>query len=164
MSLFVGIDYDSSEIHVATIDETTLELVDTHRARLDCGPGTSYDRARRVRDLLPPRARWKDAGVLAIGIEDPYTRQLNSLTALIRVQGALLATLPRDLPVIPLRPQHWKIATLGKGHGNADKPAVIAWALEQGCPAGLSEDFYDAFAIARATALDYHRTRGQRAA
>ncbi len=164
MSLFAGIDYDSNEIHTVTIDETTLQLVDTHRANLDCGPGDSYARARRVRDLLPPRARWADNGVLAIGIEDPYSRQLNSLTALMRVQGALLACLPRDIDVIPLRPQHWKIATLGKGHGNDLKPAVIAWAIAQGCPAGLPEDFYDAYAIARATQIAWTTKRGLRAA
>lgn len=158
---FAGIDFDSTAVHAVTILEATGELEHRHRADLDVvGLEDAFDRARRIRDRMPARSAWADAGVLAIGIEDPYTRQLSSLVALIRVQGALIACLPTNLVLLELRPQRWKLVALGKGYGNADKATVKAWALEQGCPAGLEQDFYDAFGIARATAhLWEHRRR-----
>ncbi len=168
MSYFAGIDYDSNAIHAVTIDEDTLQLVDHRRYDLAAGPGDAFDRARRARDLLPPRQRWSDTGVLAVGIEEPWTKQLNSLVALIRVQGAILSCLPRDLLVIPFppnrrAPEGWKALTVGKT--NASKDEIRVWAINTGCPEGLEEDTYDAYAIAHATAARWKTaTRNRRAA
>lgn len=154
MSIFVGIDYDSRAVYTVSIDEETGGYAGSHRADLACGPGDSFDRARRVRDLLPVRSRWEDAGVVAVGIETTFSFTFNAAVALARVQGAILACFPRDLMVVPLPAAHrdgWKALTVGKT--NASKEDVIAWALGNGAPAGLLPDFYDAFAIARATAF-----------
>lgn len=154
MSLFVGIDYDSNAVYTAAVDEDTGELVEHSKADLACGPGDSFDRARRTRDLLPTRARWQDAGVVALGIEQTFSHTFNAAVALARVQGAILACLPRDLMVIPMPAAHhggWKELTVGRT--NASKADVIAWAIANGAPERLEHDFYDAFAIARATAV-----------
>jgi Holliday junction resolvasome RuvABC endonuclease subunit len=150
VTFVAGIDYDSSAIHAVLIDETTHAFLHHRAYDLASGPGDAFDRARRVRDLLPARGNWHDIGVLAVGIELPFTRQLNSLVALTRVQGAILACLPRDLMVVDVRPQTWKADTLGQS--NATKEQVRDWAIARGCPPGLALDFYDAYAIAVSTA------------
>lgn len=149
MSFIAGIDYDSSAIHVVLIDENTGIYCHRTVFALD-RDGQAFDRARQVRDALPYRQEWLDEGIVAVGIEEPFTRQLNSLVALIRVQGAILSCLPRELLVEPLRPQRWKLLALGAGNGNAGKGAVANFAVAHGMPADLDQDFFDAFAIARA--------------
>lgn len=166
MSLFAGIDYDSEGVYIALADETTGALVGHRRADLACGPGDSFDRARRARRLLPSRTSWYAAGVLAVGIEATYSQAFKATVALARVQGAVLACLPADLLVVPLAASHkapngWKALTVGKT--NATKPDVKAWALTHGAPEGLVQDVYDAFAIARAVALIWE-TRNERTA
>lgn len=163
MSAIAGIDYDSEAVYIVGIDETTGDWLGWSSVDLACGPGDSFERARRVRDLLPARGAWADAGVIAIGIEATLSRQRASVAALSRVQGALLACLPRDVRVVPLtvnrRTVGWKALTVGKT--NASKAQVKAWALEQGAPVGLVQDFYDAFCIAQATRLTVnHQPKG----
>lgn len=159
MSHFAGIDYDSGAIHIATVDEDTVVMAESAKIDLTFRDDDSFDRARRVRDLMPPRTSWRDAGVLAIGIELPFSRQRNSIVALSRVQGAILACLPRDILVLPLSPNSrdhgWKHLTVGKT--NATKPEIKTWAIANGAPTRLEQDFYDAYCIARATALLWQR-------
>lgn len=166
MSYFAGIDYDSEAVYTVLIDEDTGRVAETHKAVLTFRSDDSFDRARRVRDTLPDRGRWADRGVLAIGIEATFSQAFKATIALGRVQGAILACLPRDLLVIPIAanrrsPAGWKALTVGAT--NATKDDVRAWALANGAPAGLEQDFYDAFSIARATALIW-RTREEVAA
>ena len=121
---------------------------------LACGPGDAVARARRLRDLMPSRGSWLDAGVVAIGVESTFSRDFRATAALARVQGAILACLPRDVPIHLLtangkRTPGWKIQTVGTT--NASKLEVRGWALDHGAPDGLPQDFYDAFCIARAT-------------
>lgn len=154
MSLFAGIDYDSEAVYTALVDEDTGELVEHRSVDLACGPGDSFDRARRVRDLLPDRGRWEDAGVLAIGIEATYSQAFKATIALGRVQGAVLACLPPRILILPIAanrkaPAGWKALTVGRT--NASKDDVADWARANGAPGGLEQDFYDAFCIARAT-------------
>ena len=156
MSGFLGIDYDSNEIHAVAIEEGSGRPVKFASYDLNLGKGDALDRARRVRDLLPARSHWLDEAILAIGIEDVYSRHLSSVVAHKRVEGALLACLPREVPIYGLRPQTWKSETLAKS--NATKDEVRAWAVErfEGLrfwPQGL----IDAFAIASATAITYER-------
>jgi hypothetical protein len=158
VSYVAGIDYDSNGVYVVLIDEDSGTPLFEHGYDLACGPGDAFDRARRVRHLLPAGKAWDDAGVIAAGIEDPYTRQLNSLVAQVRVQGAILSCLPRGLLVEPMRAQRWKLLALGAGNGNAGKPAVANWARANGMADGLRQDFYDAFAIARATRAELERS------
>lgn len=162
MSLFAGIDYDSEGVYVAFVDEVTGQLAARQSFDLACGPGDSFDRARRVRTLLPALGLWNDSGVLAIGIEATFSQAFKATVALGRVQGAILACLPRDVCVVPLPAAHkaenngWKALTVGRT--NASKDDVAAWARENGAPDGLVQDFYDAFAIARATGVLWETT------
>lgn len=149
----IGFDYDSQAVFGAAIALETGEWLGSIHADLACGPGGSLERARRLPDLLPGRGAWAAGGVVAIGIEATLSRQRQTVAALSRVQGALLACLPRDVDLYPLKvntlKDGWKVLTVGKT--NATKPQVKAWALAHGAPAGLVQDFYDAFAIASAT-------------
>lgn len=162
MSYFAGIDYDSEAVFTVLVDEETGRFARQHKADLACGPGDSFDRARRVRDLLPARGLWEDAGVLAIGVEATYSQAFKATIALGRVQGAILACLPRDILILPIAanrkaPAGWKALTVGAT--NASKDDVAAWARANGAPDRLEQDFYDAFCIARATALIWQTRR-----
>lgn len=151
--MFVGIDYDSFDIYTVVVDEDTGTFESLNRAQLGAGPGDSFDRARRVRDQLPVPGRWRDAGVIAAGIEATLSRERRSIAALSRVQGAILACLPRDLLVLPLTAQEWKRDTVGRS--NASKADVAAWAQAHGMGPALKQDYYDAFCIARAARRRY---------
>lgn len=155
MSTVAGIDFDSEAIYIAEVDEDTGAFVAIYRRELyatNGAPDTSFERARRARDAMPARALWHDAGIVAVGIEDPFSRHAPAIKAEARVQGAILACLPAELPVYPLQPHTrdgWKGRTVGKA--NASKEAIAEWALANGAPPGLRQDFYDAFCIGRAT-------------
>jgi hypothetical protein len=153
MAAIAGIDYSSVAVHAVAIDEDSGAYVGRLVADLECGPGDAFERARRVRYLLPPAGYWRD-NYAAIGIEETFSNRVGTAVTLARVQGAVLAVLPREMLIMPLpanyrKPHGWKALTVGKT--NASKEEVKAWALEQGMPPGLAQDFYDAYAIARAT-------------
>jgi hypothetical protein len=153
MTSIAGIDLDSNAIDVVLIDEDTGAWLGYRRYDLDVGPGGSLERARRVRDVLPVRGAWADAGVVAIGLEDTRSKQRLSIAAISRIQGALATCLPRDVELLELsvnrRERGWKALTAGKT--NASKDEIRAWAIAAGAPEGLVQDAYDAFAIATAT-------------
>ena len=149
-----GFDYDSNGIFCVLVDEETGTWSGTIVCDLACGPGDAVRRAQRVRDLMPARGAWVDSGVVAIGIESTFSQNFKATASLARVQGAIVACLPRDLPIRLLtangrQTPGWKILTVGQT--NATKPDVKAWAIDHGAPPGLVQDQYDAFAIARAT-------------
>ena len=154
MASIAGFDYDSNGVFGVLVDEDNGGWLGQMQADLACGPGDAVARARRVRDLMPSRDGWADAGVIAIGVESTFSRDFRATAALARVQGAILACLPRDVPIHLLtangrRKPGWKIQTIGTT--TASKLEVRGWALDHGAPDGLPQDFYDAFCIARAT-------------
>jgi hypothetical protein len=151
---FGGIDYDSSGVFVAIVDEEAGAFCGVVSYEIDCGPGGALQRVRRLRDLMPPRSAWRDSGVLAVGLESTFSQAYKAAVALARVQGAIIACLPRDVELELLTANGraepgWKLLTTGKTTSSKDE--VKAWAIENGAPPGLVQDFYDAFAIARAT-------------
>lgn len=165
MSAVAGIDYDSEAVYLVAIDEDSGAWLGGHRYDLAAGPGDSFDRIRRLQTLFPRRSAWETDGVVAVGVEDLRSRQRAQIAAASRVEGALLTLLPRDLRIVRLsvnrRAVGWKALTVGKT--NATKDEIRAWALDNGAPAGLEQDFYDAFAIARATRATLETTtRGER--
>jgi Holliday junction resolvasome RuvABC endonuclease subunit len=152
--VIAGIDFSTHAVDVILLDEDTGRPR-WHRRRLDTGPGDAFNAALRVRDAMPVRGAWRDSGVTLIAIERPWSRQLRSIAVLMRIQGAILATLPPQLPILELHPQTWKRETVGKS--NASKAAVAAWAraeliLRCGSTTvdGWPQDAFDAYAIARA--------------
>lgn len=153
MSSIAGIDYDSEAVYLVLIDEDAGAWLGSQAWALDVGPGGSFERARRLSTIFPARGSWADAGVVALGLEDLRSRQRSQVAAASRIEGALLALLPRELELVRLsvnrREVGWKALTVGKT--NASKEEIQAWAIAHGAPAGLRQDYYDAFAIARAT-------------
>lgn len=168
MSSIAGIDYDSNGVFVVEVDEDDGGFIAAWKVHLYVSngqPDTSFQRARSLADQMPPKARWKDSGVVAIGIEDPYSRFPEAIKAEARIQGAILASLPETAKVWPLKPHTatgWK-AIVGL-KTSATKPEIAAWARANGAPPAIRQDFYDAFGIARA-AREIHEksTRGGRA-
>ena len=145
MSTVLGIDFSSVAVDCVLLDADTDQAIH-HRVDLAAGPGDAFDRCRRIRDLMPPRTRWLDEGVLMAAIEQPFSRSFKSTAALLRVQGAVIACLPREMPLVPLPAVQWKQETVGRS--NADKDAVRAWVLERWPDAPSSYDACDAYAIA----------------
>lgn len=124
MTAFAGIDFDTNAVHVVLLPEEGL--AEYRCFVLPKGVGDAFERTRRVRDVMPSRSWWVDEGIVAIGIEEPMgqsTRPLN------RVQGAILACLPTDLLVHPMRPGEWRKAC--ELRGNAEKLEIAAWVHAQ---------------------------------
>lgn len=163
MSSIAGIDYDSEAVFLVAIDEDSGGWLGARAYDLTVGPGDSFNRIRRLRDLMPDRTAEAWDGVVALGVEDLRSRQRSQIAAASRVEGALLACLPRDLEIVRLsvnrREVGWKAMTVGKT--NASKDEIKAWAHANGAPEGLLQDYYDAFAIATATrgTLDKRRQK-----
>jgi hypothetical protein len=162
VSLVAGFDYDSHGAYVVFLDEDTGAVVRPVRYDLDVGPGNALQRAQRLRDVMPARDSWRDEGVVAIGIEEPFSNDFKAATSLARVQGALLACLPRDVPVFPVTPNGrktpgWKLLSLGRT--NSSKDDVRAWSLEHGGRTFWNPNLFDAHAIAWATRRLHRRER-----
>lgn len=153
MSRILGIDYSTRAIDVVLIDENDAEPPRWYRVILD-----GADAFERTRELSRPLAYHLGLDLddtLAVGIEDPAGN--HGVRALARVQGAILARLPRGVLVVPLAPSQWR-KTVGLP-GNASKKAVMAWAdahrAERATRAWelWNSDACDAYAIAVATRL-----------
>lgn len=157
MSYILGVDYSTFDIDVVLIDEADAEPPRWHRYELR--GHDAFERARDVRRSLVEG--WCRDGAwphhaLAIGIEDPAGH--HAVRALARVQGAILARLPRDVLVVPLAPAQWR-KTVGLP-GNATKQQVADWALTDAHSLGADwtlrdngQDCLDAYCIAVATRL-----------
>lgn len=163
MSLIAGIDFSSMAIDTVLLDEDTNDAVH-HRRQLDVGHAKLHDRVRRVRDALPTRGAWKDSGVLVVAIEEPFNHSPNGLTPLLLTLGAILGTLPRDIPLALLRADDWRrqcgLPTRAPGGRPEHKQNAIAFARRQwdNPPIRLDDNAADAFCIAWA-ARELHRAR-----
>jgi Holliday junction resolvasome RuvABC endonuclease subunit len=167
VSLYAGIDLSSNAVDVVLLDEDTMDARWV-RYRIDDGRKDlkAFARARRLRDAMPVRSAWKDAGVVAIGVEHGASRNFNSVVAQSRVEGALLACLPADLPVYMLMPASWK--KLALGHGRATKEDGAVWARHtihwQDARGFYPQDAVDAACIALAAQLKHAAQEGAAAA
>lgn len=158
--MVVGIDYSTKDCHIVQLDAdgnvAIMQVVKFKGLR-------SPDRLLTVRRALLDDEVYasvlypvldSDAPV-AIGIEDPRATnpKLRSMIAkLARVQGAIVQTFPLDVDVRWLNAKEWRVG-IGLS-GNASKEAIATWAIVEGMPEGIAQDFYDAFAIARTTLLE----------
>lgn len=97
LTVFAGVDYDTHAVHVVLIPEDGRP--EYNRYNLD--GETAFDRLRSVRDCIPVRGVWRDAGIVRLGIEEPAAggRQGagSAVPKLKAVQGAILACLPAEL-------------------------------------------------------------------
>lgn len=165
MSLFAGIDLNSNVVDIVLLDEDTNEA---HwiRRRIDTGPAgdDAFARCRRLRDAMPARSIWKDSGVVAIGLEIGMSKSFKSVRAQGRVQGAILACLPVEIPVYELYPASWKRLALGSGRATKEDGAAwcrrnVRWLENQRLP----QDAIDAACIAKAAEMR-HLLEGSAAA
>lgn len=140
-----GIDFSTHFVDLVLLDENT-DAATWHREELT--GRDAFDRTRSVRDamirLVP---LWDD--VLAIGIEDPRGYNAGSL---YRMQGAILARLPRRTLVQPWIPSAWR-KQVGLS-GNCSKQDIEEFVM--GPPDGHDrhdwpQDACDAYCIALAT-------------
>jgi hypothetical protein len=137
-----GIDYDTHAVHVVLLDADGAPSY--YRFDL-CSTGDAFDRTRVIRDAMPARVSVFWSRVQAIGIEEPRG---DGNGALLRVQGAILASLPPLTLVAPYGPSQWRV---GAGlSGGASKATVRDWSLEHGGLESWPQDAHDAHAIAHA--------------
>jgi hypothetical protein len=151
--MIAGIDYSTRAVDVVLLDEDS-DAATWHRFELKAlgKLDDAFERTRSVRDAMPARTSgfWDD--VSAIGIEQ--ARGHDAYTGM-RVQGAILACIPRHKQVEPHNPSEWR-KTVGLP-GNASKDDVARWANAHwlqplDAPRILpQQDAYDAFCIALAT-------------
>ena len=107
MSAIVGIDFSTFAIDCVLLDEDT-DTAQHHRVHLQ-GPGKLLERVRRVRDQMPARTAWRDNGVIAAAIEEPFGGgNVKGTMPLLIVMGAIVATFPPGLPLALLRPDDWR--------------------------------------------------------
>jgi Holliday junction resolvasome RuvABC endonuclease subunit len=103
-----------------------------------------------------------------VGIEDSMYRSAQTVRALARVQGAILAAIPRSVCVLPMPAGEWKALTVG--WANASKDDVRDWAMTEwpldlepgivGWSDTRPQDAFDAYAIARAARILNDRAVG----
>lgn len=143
-----GIDFDSREVNMVFLcldhDRALWERrkLDQER-KLD-----SFERCRRVREHLPARGWWGDHGVVAVALERPMGASRIGVAQQMRVQGAILACLPRTIAVTEYAPSAWK--RMSVGDGRASKDEIADWAREHwhALEEKVTQDAYDAFCIA----------------
>jgi Holliday junction resolvasome RuvABC endonuclease subunit len=167
MSLIAGIDLNSNTVDVCLLDEDTMDARWIRYRIDDGGKGLdAFERACRLRDAMPARTAWTDAGVIAIGIEHGASRSFKSVTAQSRVEGALAACLPPSVPKYLFMPASWK--KLALGHGRASKEDGATWSRHtihwQDDRGFHPQDAIDAACIARAAQLKHAAQEGAAAA
>jgi hypothetical protein len=104
--VIAGLDISTRAIHVCELPEDT-NAATLHVVRLDTERGDALTRVRRLRDRMPARAAWKDAGCTMIAIEQPFSTG-PGIAPMMAVYGALLQLFPVDLPLVQLRADDWR--------------------------------------------------------
>lgn len=143
-----GIDFSSQAVHICTLPEDS-NLATVHTVRLDLGGGNLLTRARRLRDQMPARTAWRDAGITLIAIEKPFSHQPRNVASMNLVYGGILQCLPANIPLLELSPGDWRKECLITNRGDT-KAASIRFARQTWAdpPHALDHNTADAFAIA----------------
>lgn len=163
--MIAGIDLSTRAIHVCELPEDTNEAT-LHVIRLDTERGNALERIRRLRDRMPARSAWRDAGCTLIAVEKPFSRG-PGIAPMMAVYGALLQLFPADLPLLELRSDDWRcecgipIRKPKDAGSDFHKRAAVAFAREQWKNAPVFDDNgADAFCIAwAAREIDVRRGR-----
>lgn len=145
--MIAGIDFSTKAVDIVLLHDEKPDAV-WRRYRLDYAPGDAFQAARRVPHVMPNRGWWTDTAIMA-GIERPYSKSFRASSALLRIQGAIVAGIPLGLDLLELPPQTWKRELTGRA--NADKAAVriavgTLWPMASEWP----YDACDAYGIAYA--------------
>lgn len=148
MSAVLGIDFASAAIDLVFLDETE-DVARWHRIPLEPG----WTSSRMMRHKYAWGSELEHAGVYLVALEQPMMQQRNSIAALSRIQGAILASLPPEVAVWLLAPAEWKLGIGMKGNASTQlgKPgafALLGWALQHGAEQDWPTDACAALAMA----------------
>ena len=113
----VGIDLSSHAIDLVAISENA-NLAEWTRVNLN--GHDAWQRTRTVRQTMPPATFWDDVYLAAI--ERPFGASRRGQAVLMRVEGAILASIPAQVEVWEVQPQTWKAALGYTGRG---KPGLL---------------------------------------
>jgi hypothetical protein len=147
--VIVGCDISTRAIHIVGLAEDT-NRAELHIVRLDVQRGAITERVRRMRDLMPARGAWKDAGATLIAVERPFAHQAATLAPMMLAYGGLLQLLPAEIPLLELGPPTWRKECGLPQRGDDRKPAAIRFArdLWADVPSAIDDNAADAFCIA----------------
>jgi hypothetical protein len=167
--MIAGCDISTRAVHIVSLPEDTNDA-ELHVVRLDTERGDQLARIRRLRDRMPARTAWRDAGCTLIAVEKPFHRS-PGIAAMMAVYGALLQLFPADMPLLELRSDDWRaecgipIRKPRDADGDWHKRRALEFARELWTPEPptIDHDGAEAFAIAWA-AREIDLRRGQAAA
>lgn len=146
--MIAGVDISTRAVHIVSLPEDS-NAGELHIVRLDAQRGDYTARVRRLRDLMPTRAAWNDAGVTLIALEKPYSHMAGTLAPMMLAYGGLLQLLPADAPLLELSAPEWRKECGLPQRGDDVKPAAIRFAREQWTdpPDAIDDNVADAFCI-----------------
>lgn len=149
--MIVGCDISTRAIHIVGLAEDTNHA-ELHVVRFDAQRGDITERVRRMRDLMPARTAWRDAGATLIAVERPYAHNAATLAPMMLAYGGLLQLLPVDVPLLELGAPSWRKECGLPQRGDDRKPAAIRFAREVwlDAPTAIDDNAADAFCIAYA--------------
>lgn len=159
--MIAGLDISTRAVHIVSLPEDSNDAL-LHVVRVDTQRGLAIDRIRRLRDKMPARTAWRDAGCTLIAIERPYSLHAATLAPMMAVYGALLQLFPSDLPLLELSASDWRKECALPQRGADVKPAAVRFARQcwTNQPAAIDEDTADAFCISfAAREIDLRRER-----
>lgn len=161
--MIVGIDCSSKAVHICQLQEDDNQA-SVHVVRLDLERGDLITRVRRLRDRMPARSAWRDAGATLIAVERPYSHIAATLAPMMLVYGGILQLLPVDVPLLELSPSEWR-KECGLPQRGDVKAAAVRFAREQwwNPPAAIDDNVADSFCVAWA-AREIDLRRAHRAA
>jgi hypothetical protein len=128
--MVAGCDISTRAIHIVALPEDGNHG-DLHVVRLDAIHGGALERVRGMRDLMPARTAWQDAGVTLIAVEKPFSHHAGSLAPMMLAYGGLLQLLPREVPLLELSPPEWRKECGLPQRGGDVKHAAIRFARER---------------------------------
>lgn len=153
--MICGLDISTRAIHIVQLPEDDNQAA-LHVVRVDTERGDATERIRRLRDRMPARTAWRDAGCTLIAIERPWFDG-PSLGPMMAVYGALLQLFPADLPLLELKADEWRKECGLRLRKRRDDPSdalkreSVHFAREQwaDCPP-IDHDGAEAFCVAYA--------------
>lgn len=147
--MIAGLDISTRAIHIVSLHEDS-NRADLHVVRLDQERGGYVDRVRRLRDRMPARTAWRDAGITLIAVERPYAHMASTLAPMMLAYGGLLQLLPSSVPLLEISAPEWRKECGLPQRGDDRKAAAVRFArgLWADAPAAVDDNVADAFCIA----------------
>jgi hypothetical protein len=150
MSSVLGIDFSSKALDLVLLDENS-DVSRWDRLPLpECF--SKVELARAVADAMPGPSWFQHHEVYLVACEEPMGQNRQAIAALYTVLGALVTSMPRELPIWLLRPAEWKAGVglpgnlkTSKGDGQSQ---LRSWAVAHGASVEWPVDACVALALA----------------